>query len=269
MKPINAHTKIAHLIKAHPEALEAIISIDQKFDKLRNPLLRKLFAGRTSIAMASKISGCQVDEFYKALKPLGFEIDSDKEMVTEKKKALPAFITNLKSTQIVDFDVRNLLTSGKDPLSFILDRIKTLQSGQALKIINMFEPVPLIKMLEKQGFQVYVDAIEKELVETYFYKKDHKTTVEAKAKEGANSGWDEIIQRFTNNLVTVDVRELEMPLPMHTILGELDELPTDKALFVYHKRIPVFLLPELSDRDFDYRIQEVEEGQVRLLIFKN
>lgn len=269
MKFINAHTKIAYLLKAHPDALETIISIDQKFDKLRNPLLKKLFAGRTSIAMASKISGCQVEDFFNALKPLGFEIDTEKEIATEEKKGLPAFITSLKSTQIIDFDVRDLLASGKDPLIYILNKIKPLEGGQALKIINTFEPAPLIKMLEKQGFQVYVDTIDKEVVETYFYKKDDQTTVEAKAKDGDNSGWDEIMQRFKDNLITVDVRELEMPLPMHTILGELDQLPTDKALFVYHKRIPVFLLPELSERNFDYRIQEEEEGQVRLLIFKN
>jgi hypothetical protein len=70
-------------------------------------------------------------------------------------------------------------------------------------------------------------------------------------------------------LITVDVRHLEMPQPMLTILAELDQLPADKALFVYHKRIPVFLLPELSDRKLDYRIQEISEGEVHLLIFNN
>ena len=60
MKPINANTKISYLIKAHPDALEAIISMDPKFQKLRNPLLRKVLAGRASIAMASKIAGCQI-----------------------------------------------------------------------------------------------------------------------------------------------------------------------------------------------------------------
>ena len=55
---------------------------------------------------------------------------------------------------------------------------------------------------------------------------------------------------------------------MLTILEELDKLPADKALYVYHKRIPVFLLPELADRKFGYRIKEIDDGEVRLLIFK-
>lgn len=269
MKLINANTKIAHLLKAHPDAMETIISIDQKFVKLRNPLLRKLLAGRTSIAMASKIAGCEVEDFFNKFKELGFEIDTETKAVLEEKTELPAFITTLTKNQINDFDVREMLAAGKDPLTLILDKMKSIEAGDALKVINTFEPVPLMKMLEKQGFQVYADIISDELVETYFYKKADQTAIEVKPKEGADSGWEDIMQRFIDKLVTVDVRELEMPLPMHTILEELDKLPDAMALYVYHKRIPVFLLPELSDRNFDYRIKEISEGQVRLLIFKN
>jgi len=53
------------------------------------------------------------------------------------------------------------------------------------------------------------------------------------------------------------------------ILAALEKLPEDKALFVYHKRIPVFLLPELRERKFDYRIKETAPNEVHLLIFKD
>ena len=58
---INANTKIAKILKQNPEALEAIISINPKFEKLRNPLLRRLMAARTSIGMASQIGGFNVE----------------------------------------------------------------------------------------------------------------------------------------------------------------------------------------------------------------
>lgn len=266
MKTINANTKIAYLLKAHPDALGVVISINPKF---KNPILRKVLAGRTTIAMASEIAGCHVTDFFTKLKPLGFEVDSDILPVMEEKKVLPTFISLLTKNQIIDYDVRELLASGKDPLSLILDKIKIIKPGEALKVINTFEPVPLIKMLEKQGFEVYADVISTDLVETYFCKKLDKPAIEAKPKEGAGSGWDEVMQRFANKLVTVDVRELEMPQPMLTILSELDKLPADMALHVYHKRIPVFLLPEISDRNLDHRIKEISEGEVHLLIFKS
>jgi len=58
-------------------------------------------------------------------------------------------------------------------------------------------------------------------------------------------------------------------MPMMNILEALEVLPNDKALYVHHKRIPVFLLTELKERNFDYRIKEVQDGEVYLLIFKN
>lgn len=80
--------------------------------------------------------------------------------------------------------------------------------------------------------------------------------------------FEEVLKLYRGKMVTVDVREMEMPQPMMTILEALENLPEDTALFVYHKRIPVFLLPELADRNFDYRAHEISEGNVELLIFR-
>lgn len=106
---INANTKIAAIIKQHPDALEAIVSISPKFEKMRNPILRKLMAGRASIGMASKIGGCSVNTFFEKLKPLGFEIDRSAMPVAEEKKEVPYFITSLKKKQVVELDVRPVL----------------------------------------------------------------------------------------------------------------------------------------------------------------
>ena len=99
---INANTKIATILKQHPDALDVIVSISPKFEKLRNPLLRKIMAGRTSLAMASKIGGCSVNDFFVKLQPLGFEIDSTTQEI-EKAAAgkMPEIFTSLKKEQIV------------------------------------------------------------------------------------------------------------------------------------------------------------------------
>ena len=59
-----------------------------------------------------------------------------------------------------------------------------------------------------------------------------------------------------------------MPLPMLTIIDKLESLNVDTALFVYHKRIPVFLLPELKEKKFNFLIKEIDNSEVHLLIFK-
>lgn len=265
---INANTKIATLLKYNPDSLEAIITISPKFEKLRNPLLRKLMAGRTSIEMASKISGCTVNDFFEKLAPLGFEIDKDIPVKNKERKPLPSFLNSLKREQLIEFDVRPIITANEDPLSLIVKKVKSIQPGEALKIINTFEPAPLIILLKKQGFESYVDVINDQLVETYFYKIDDNAVV-INETENVTEGWDSFMQKFAYKIQTIDVRELEMPKPMLTILDALDHLPPEAALFVYHKRIPVFLLPELKERKFDYRIKEISDNEVHLLIFKD
>ena len=265
---INVETKIAKILKQNPAALEAIISITPKFEKLRNPLLRKLMAGRTSIGMASKISGCNVDEFFKKLAPLGFEIgDASSTVKNEQKPPLPAFFNSLKPNQIIEFDVRPIIDADEDPLPLIVKKVKEIQQGQALKIINSFEPTPLLSLLKKQGFDSYVDIIDDHQVDTYFYRTGNAAVV-INETESVAEGWDDYIQKFTGKLQTIDVRQLEMPGPMMAILEALESLPPETALFVYHKRIPVFLLPELKEKKFDYRIKEIADNEVHLLIFK-
>lgn len=266
---INAHTKIAAILKQHPDALETIVSISPAFEKLRNPLLRKLMAGRASIAMASKIGGCSIDDFFSKLKPLGFEADkTHAEEEKEEIKEVPGFLRNIKEEQLVKLDVRPVIQSGKDPLNMILEKIKELRSSQVLEIINTFEPAPLMLLLKRQGFESHAEVIREDLVLTYFYKEQEaEATVEVKAEDDS-AGWDELLKRYEGKLQITDVRQLEMPLPMMTILEALDNLPAGNALFVYHKRIPVFLLPELVARKLGYRIKEIDEGGVHLLIFK-
>lgn len=265
---INADTKIAKIIKENPGALEAIISLNAKFEKLRNPVLRKLMAGRTSIGMASKIGGVNIHTFYEKLKPLGFTIESASTGVRRgERPKLPAIFSSTRPGQIKDLDVRPLIADNKDPLPQILEKVKSLKPGDILRIINTFEPTPLLSLLKKRGFQSYVDEIGDAHIETYFYKNDNEAVViEATAKEAG--GWDTKFDHFKDKLKTIDVRALDMPGPMMAILEAINDLPSGYALWVHHKRIPVFLLPELKERAFDFRIKEISEGEVQLLIFK-
>jgi hypothetical protein len=122
--------------------------------------------------------------------------------------------------------------------------------------------------LKKQGFESFVDAIDDQLVETYFYKEED-AALQINELKNNSEGWDELLKHFEGKMQTVDVRHLEMPQPMMTILECIEKLPEESALFVYHKRIPVFLLPELKERKFDYRIKEEAPNEVRLMIFKD
>jgi uncharacterized protein (DUF2249 family) len=187
----------------------------------------------------------------------------------EELKSVPAFLKSVRNEKLVELDVRPVIETGKDPLKIILEKVKGLEKGSVLKIINSFEPTPLMNLLAKQGFQSYAESIGDELVHTYFYKNNEEPWIGEDNSKDYSEGWEEILKRFNGNLETVDVRELEMPLPMHTILEALEKLSAGKALFVYHKRIPVFLLPELEEQQFSFRIKEINDSEVQLLIYKD
>jgi len=265
---INANTKIAAILKQDARTLDVLVCISPAFRKLRNPVLRKLMAGRTSITTAARLGGCTVEDFFKRLEPLGFKVDGQAQLEGAKQQAVPAFVTTLTKEKLVEIDVRPVLEAGSDPLAMILGKLKTLQPGWVLKLTNSFEPTPLLSLLQKKGFRTYVNHVNENLVETYVCKLETSGNVLADVESPVVGDWENIQKAFDGKLEAIDVRHLEMPQPMLTILAALDQLRNGMALVVKHKRVPVFLLPELAQRGFAYRIKEVSPEEISLLIYK-
>ncbi|MCX2739550.1 DUF2249 domain-containing protein [Pontibacter anaerobius] len=266
---IAANTKISALIKENPAAIEAIASINRHFEKLRNPLLRKILASRVTIADAARIGGCEVERFYEKLEPLGFTISNKKEKTmpepTIAAAEMPASLAKLKVNTL---DVCEDIATGNDPFLKIMEAVDRIDVTSALLIINTFEPTPLIAILKKKGYSYYTEVKSPELVHTYFWLEQ---TIEAASEETikpAGNDFEDTLARFAGKVKRIDVRHLEMPQPMVTILGELEDLPTDEALYVVHKRVPQFLLPQLQERGFAVAVNEVGPNEVYLLIYK-
>lgn len=269
---INSATKISVLIKDNPNTIEAIVSVNPHFSKLRNPLLRGILASRTSIGDAARIGKCDIKVLFRSLAEIGFEFEQDTILRDEKMEdtAIPEILNAIRLSKVTSLDVRPTLERGGDPFNEIMGDLMTLQEGYALEVINTFEPTPLIKIAKTRGYANMVETKE-DVVYTYFIKV-------ADAKKEANSNnmvfkvsITEHDQRRANcnkDIHEIDVRELEMPLPMVTILKELEELKENGALYVHHKKVPQYLLPELAERNFKTWITEVDENNVKLLIHK-
>src|SRR5690606_2563545 len=152
------------------------------------------------------------------------------------------------------------LEADEDPLKIILTHLKSLPHDQVLKIINTFEPTPLIALVSKKGFSAWTKTISIEHTETYIYKSEEfqGPLVEELEEE---TDWQFYLDQYEGHLVQVDVRQLRMPQPMMAILEALDGLSLDQALFVHHKKVPVLLFPEIKERGYGYRIKEVGENE--------
>jgi uncharacterized protein (DUF2249 family) len=266
---INAQTKISALIKANPECIDVIASINPHFKKLKNPILRRVLAKRVSIEDAARIGNTTIQVFFDKLQSIGFTIEENNpvNLQASKNKNMSDFY---KTDKLIKLDVRPDIQSGQDPFQRIMRAIKALNEDEVLQVINIFEPIPLISLLQSKGYATFVERPEKGLVYTYFKKDGDPNTQEQKElnSEVETPDFDSKMESFCRRLVTIDVRELPMPEPMVKILSELESLPEYHGLYVHHKKFPQFLIPELEKRGFALLSKEIDENQVELVIWK-
>ncbi len=266
---ISAGSKISDIIKEYPEAIDAIATINKHFKRLQNPVLRKVLANRITVKDAAKIGGVSVDTFLDRLASIGIEIEKHK----DENVKIPDKNTNgdiFENKELVELDARKYLDKGIDPFKAIMNAIKSLQNNQVLKIINTFEPLPIIKVLSERGFDYKVERKDN-LVNTYFSisgKTVNHSPESIGIVEDNPELFDKYFEHFKENIEEIDVRNLEMPMPMVTILENLESMAKDKCLFVHHKRIPQFLLKELQERGYSMVGKKIDESNIKLLIFK-
>lgn len=267
---INRNTRITALLAANQEAvIEALVKLNRNFSKLRNPILRSLFARRISIEDACRIARCELNAFLSSMEQIGFCLDQRPE---EGMALAPKTIDFSRHKNVRELDVRPYLDQDIDPLKEILKLAGSLKKGECIKIINSFEPVPLINLLHDQGFLHQVEVVEENLVVTWFEKKEepmvnlsegHPVSVDKRMFDG-------ILDQFDPEKIRcIDVRQLEMPQPMLRIIANLEELAVDELLYVYHKKLPVFLIPELTKRGMTFLFHHKSDQELELLIYKS
>ncbi len=262
---VSGKTKISALIKENKAAIDVIASINSHFKKLKNPVLRKVLAPRVTIADAAKIGGVSVELFLNKLTEVGFEID---ESVVSKPQEEVLKEQTVKKDKVISFDVRPIIEGGQDPFKEIMEKIKVIKQNETLEIINSFEPIPLINILKSKGFECETERKES-AVYTYFKKlEENKDELISEVKGDTDPDFDSTYKNYVGKMEYVDVRHLEMPEPMTTILAKLEQLQDDYCLLVDHKKVPQFLLPELENRNYKILYNRKTEHHIQLLIFK-
>lgn len=262
---ITPSTRIGAVIKDNPLAIDTLISLSPHFNKLKNPILRKLLAPRVTIAEAAIIGDCPVGKILDNLAQIGFEVgggppvDQAAARTPDRGEAIEIVISH---------DARPQLAVGEDPLTTILNKLSEVKPGQTMLVINSFEPAPLIRLLKTKGYIITVSKKQPGLVYTYITKTNTAgalSKIESGTAEDSEL-FDRVLQHYNLKFTDVDVRQMEMPQPMITILAALEYLQKGEALYVRHKRIPVYLLPELRERNFNYVFKQME-SEVVILIY--
>ena len=270
----NGNTRISSLINENEETIQAIASINKNFLKLKNPVLRKVLAPRVTVSDAAKVGRVKIEVLINKLEEIGFTFKSNIQQkpngnTNKLNKNNMSAAKNIKN--LVSLDVRPTLDSGEDPFNIIMKAVKVLKDDETLKIINSFEPIPLIKKLQSKGYESWTERSVEGEVHTFFKMNTSKWVDDEIEKKVTKSpkDFDEQLTFFGDRIKVIDVRQLEMPEPMVTILKGIETLKKGQALYVDHKKIPQFLLPELEVRNFDILYKEIDCNHTVLLIYKN
>ncbi len=121
----------------------------------------------------------------------------------------------MEKRNIVTLDVRPILSGGVDPFDEIMKTIKGMKEEEILLIINTFEPVPLLNILQKRGYTYHTERPEPGVVRCYLQKSGQTTPTDevTEVKGDETNDFDAIETCFKGKLTEIDVRELNCPCP--------------------------------------------------------
>ena len=158
-------------------------------------------------------------------------------------------------------DVREELRRGGEPLSRILQAVKELRPGQALRLLAAFEPLPLYAVLGSKGFGHGAKRLGEGDWEVTFTPDSTPTRQSSSARASSDAS----SAAWPKPSTYLDNRGLEPPAPMVRILDALERLGAGEVLEALNERDPVFLYPELQARGAGIHTDKVSGG-VRILI---
>jgi uncharacterized protein (DUF2249 family) len=147
------------------------------------------------------------------------------------------------SDSIVRLDVREDLRDGRHPFERIMEAVGGLRKEQALLLIAPFEPVPLYRMLGRQGFTHASREISADHWEVMFFPAGVSTDASFSREEA-----QEVACTCGQAVMEVDARGLEPPQPMVVILEAAAGLAPGRELLARTDRRPLHLYAQLEQR---------------------
>lgn len=166
----------------------------------------------------------------------------------------------MKQTTVL-VDVRDDIRRGREPFSKIMNAAGALREGQSLMLLAPFEPVPLVSILGKQGFRHTARPNENGDWEVLFVRENTPKPARDEIKREAS-----LPAARPAQVIDVDARGLEPPLPMVKILEALGALPEGAELRGRTDRRPLHLYAQLEERGFNSNTVEQPDGSYLTII---
>lgn len=237
-------TRISTALKQRPELRQLLPAFHPAFEKLNHPVLGKVMPRLVNVRDAARVAGVDAEALLAVMNLPGAPADPlpVAERTVEPK---PDWLIGAPVTRL---DLRGTLAAGAEPFPAIMAALRALPAGTVLTLLTPFEPAPLRSLLTKRGWESHT-GWEGELCLTSLWRRPDATIKDAPALD--------LTGRLTpGDPATLDVRDLEPPLPLRAVLSALDagHLP----LRVIHRRAPALLYPRLTERGLQWTVTETD-----------
>jgi len=165
-------------------------------------------------------------------------------------------------------DVRPILKAGGEPFPEIMNAVAALESGQGLRLLATFKPMPLFPIMQKKGYahsEKELDGGDWEII----FKPDADAAaaapavqlgaVAAKSEQDDASGWPAPSRSLDN-------RGMMPPEPMVITLEAIECMAAGEVLEGWYDRDPLLLYPELRTRGHQAHSEKRGPSEYRVLI---
>ena len=164
--PITPETKVGDLLDAYPELEARLVELSPRFEKLKNPLLRRTVARAANLVQAASIGGVPIATLVGALRSAaGQSVAPGPENGDPTQPAAsfgggdpaegppPDWVATGIVKEVVDADA--MLASGSHPLGLVRQKAMELEDGELLRLEAGFRPAPLIELLAEAGHRLW------------------------------------------------------------------------------------------------------------------
>ena len=164
---ISPETKIGKLLDTYPHLEELLLNMSPKFEKLKNPVLRRTIAKVANLKQAAQIGKIPLEDLINQLRDAVGQTNWTNSTVaaTSSKTTKPDWILN--GTIAISIDARPLLDQGEHPVDLVLNEINNLKENQILELITPFLPQPLIDLLQNKGHETWTKTISPSIYKTF------------------------------------------------------------------------------------------------------
>jgi len=259
--PVRSTDRVRDVIARDLRLIDLFVSFSPHFERLRNPVMRRVVAGMVTVEQAATIGGVPTATVLDALNAALGIAPAAATDTSDATPTPPSTMHRRPSDRIVvEVDVREDLRAGREPFLRIMSALRTV-GDDLLRIRATFEPVPLVSVLAQRGFECETEQHAADDWSLWAWRGAPAPIASAETAELAPPCDTE-----HPGEMWLDVRGLEPPEPMARTLVALETLPPGVTLVQVNVRIPQFLLPVLDERGFTYEIEDEDADRVLVRI---